>query len=148
MLKLFSLLICATFSYCAESQINFRNKDLKNEVDTFLHDLKKNNTEIISVIFETTKKEDSVFISMSNGHPDLKRIKACAKYKGIYFCLGGDFPTKEYFVVKNPEPVPPELKKAYEKRKKESTAVFYEPFTIYLTFYKCKLVESVVANGV
>jgi hypothetical protein len=41
MTKFFSLLICATFSYCAESQINFRNKDLKNEVDTFLHNLKK-----------------------------------------------------------------------------------------------------------
>ena len=133
-------------SCCAKSQIDFKNKDLKNEIDAFLKDLKERKVEIVSIIFETTKKQDSVFISISNGHPDINRIKAYAIYKGVYFCFWGDFPTKEYYVIKNPEPVPPDLKKAYEKRKKESAFVFYEPFTKYLTFYNGNLVESIEEN--
>jgi len=145
-MKLLLLLISTTFSCCTQSQIDFKNKDLKNEIDTFLSDLKERKLEIVSVIFETTKKDDSVFISMSNGHPDINRIKAYARYKSVYFCFTGDFPTKEYYVVTNPEPVPPNLKKAYEKGKKESAFVFYEPFTKYLTFYRGNLVDSVDIN--
>jgi hypothetical protein len=146
MAKLFLLLICANLNYCTDSRIEFRNPDLEDEVNGFLKDLKESKLEIVSVVFETTKKEDSVFIYMSNSYPNIQRIKAYAKHKGVYFCFGGDIEAKEYYEIINPEPVPTHFKEAYEERRKKMMTVFNEPFTKYLTFYRGKLVESVVEN--
>lgn len=146
MVKLFLLLICANLNYCTGSRIEFRNPALEAEVNGFLKDLKESKFEIVSVVLETTKKEDSVFIYMSNSYPNIQRIKAYAKHKGVNFCFGGDIEAREFYEIINPEPVPTHLKEAYEERRKKMITVFNEPFTKYLTFYRGKLVESVVAN--
>jgi hypothetical protein len=116
----------------------FDNKELEKEVNTFLRDLKKSNYKIMSVLVESYKEHDSVFITLTNSYPDIERIKAYATYKGVYFCFGGDYPLNGYYRVIDPDPVPPKLVKQYEDFN-EKDAVNYEPFTRMITFFKGKI---------
>lgn len=144
MTKLSLLLICIILNSCAESQIYFRNADLRKEVNSFLKDLKK--TEIHSIIFETNRIGDSVIFSMTSGYPNIKVINAYSKYKGVYFCFKEEAPAREYYEIVNPESVPSCIKEAYEERRKNFIAINYEPFSKHLVFYKGRLFESVVIN--
>lgn len=145
MTKLLVLLFSATVICCKESKINFKNPVLQREVNSFLKDLKK--SEIHSIIFETNKIGDSVIFSMSSGYPNIKVINAYSKYKGVYFCFKEETSAREYYEIVNPEPVPSYIKEAYEEREKNHIAIFYEPFSKHLVFFKGRLVESTVMNN-
>lgn len=128
------------------SKIHFQNKDLEKEVKTFTRDLKQNKLEIMSVIVESYREGDSVFITLTNSYPDIAKIKAYSKYDGIYFCFGGDFPFNDYFEVLNPDPLPSKLKKIYDEFRQVRRSINYEPFTKMLTFYKGGLLQSLNLN--
>jgi len=129
-----------------DSKLYFENKELEKEVKTFLKDLKKTDIEIMSVVVESYREQDSVFITLSNSYPDITKIKAYVNYKGVYFCFGGDYPLDGYYKVLDPGPVPSKLKNEYEDFKQGRWAINYEPFTKMITFYKGKIEKSETYN--
>ena len=129
-----------------DSKVNFQNKELEKGVKIFLKDMKENNLEIMSVIVESYREQDSVFITLTNSYPDITKIKAYAKYDGVYFCFAGDYPLSEYYKVLNPEPLPSQLKKKYDDFRRKRRAINYEPFTKMFTFYKGRIVEPLDLN--
>lgn len=135
--------VALNFNCHKYSRILFDNKELKKEVNTFLKELKKSDHEIMSVLVESYKERDSVYITLTNSYPDITKIKAYATHKGFYFCFGGDYPLSEYYKVLNPDPLPSQLKKKYDDFRQERRAINYEPFTRMFTFYKGRIVGSV-----
>lgn len=128
------------------SAISFENRELEKEVKAFLKELKKSKLDIMSVVVESYREQDSVFIRLSNSYPAITKIKAYAKYQEIYFCFAGEYPLTGYYKIINPEPVPAKLKSAYDDIENGKIGGSYEPFTKSLTFYRGKLEKSEVYN--
>lgn len=135
MLLVFGLNIsCRTTSI-----LYFENKEFEKEVKIYLKELKKAQPEIISIVVESYKKNDSVFITLSNAYPDITLIKAYANYSGVTFCFAGTYPLNGYYKIINPDPVPSQLKSAYDDIMHGKRLGNYEPFTKDLAFYKGKI---------
>ncbi len=142
MYKVAFILLLLPMGCRTSSKLYFENKELEQQVKGYLKDLKKEQPEIISVVVESYKENDSVFITLSNAYPDITKVKAYTVYRHIDFCFTGTYPLTGYYKIDSPSSAPVHLEKAYQEIKEGKRLGYYEPYTRSLIFYDGRTVKE------